>query len=81
MEYNGHLKTEVIITIPIMAHMNITNHVNVWFQNDSEAVFKSKPIGKLQYYRSGRVVLIFNGKEYELLKANEDKHHKVTWFI
>lgn len=29
LEYNGHLKTEVIITIPIMAHMNITNHVNV----------------------------------------------------
>lgn len=29
MEYNGHLKTEVIITIQIMAQMNITNHVNV----------------------------------------------------
>ncbi|XP_015371034.1 PREDICTED: uncharacterized protein LOC107166753 [Diuraphis noxia] len=45
-------------------------------ENDSEAIFKSGPIGKLQYYRSGRVVLIFNGKNYELLKAAEDKHHK-----
>ncbi|XP_025206389.1 uncharacterized protein LOC112602511 [Melanaphis sacchari] len=45
-------------------------------ENDSEAVFKTKPIGKVQYYRSGRVVLIFNNKRYELLKANEDKHHK-----
>lgn len=41
----------------------------------------SKPIGKVQYFRSGRVVLIFNGKKYELLKANEDKHHKVQWLI
>lgn len=58
--------------------MNITNHINVSFQNDSEDVFKSKPVGKVQYYRSGRVVLIFNEKKYELLKANEDKHHKVN---
>jgi len=48
------------------------------FQNNLEAVSKSTPIGKVQYYRSGRVVLIFNEKKYELLKANEDKHHKVT---
>lgn len=49
------------------------------FQNDPEDLteYSSQPIGKMRYYRSGRVVLILNGKEYELLKANEDKHHKV----
>lgn len=43
-----------------------------------DGIHSSQPIGKVQYYRSGRVVLIFNGKEYELLKANQDKHHKVN---
>lgn len=50
-------------------------------QNDIEDVHNSPPIGKVQYYKSGRAVLIFNGKEYELLKANEDKHHKVNILI
>lgn len=51
------------------------------FQNDINDIYDSLPIGKVQYYKSGRVVLIFNGKEYELLKANEDKHHKVNALI
>lgn len=50
---------------------------NILFQNGLEA---AQPIGKVQYYRSGRVVLVINGKEYELLKANSDKHHKVIFF-
>ncbi|CAI6343127.1 unnamed protein product [Macrosiphum euphorbiae] len=62
------IKPEVPIKMEYNGHLKT--------ENDSEAVFKSKPIGKLQYYRSGRVVLIFNEKKYELLKANEDKHHK-----
>ncbi|VVC44432.1 Hypothetical protein CINCED_3A017757 [Cinara cedri] len=62
-------KTEVPIKIEYNEH-------NIKVENDLEANNPGKPIGKVQYYRSGRVVLIFNGKEYELLKANEDKHHK-----
>lgn len=44
-------------------------------------MYSSQPIGKVQLYRSGRAVLLFNGKEYELIKANEDRHHKVNCFI
>ncbi|XP_022175991.1 uncharacterized protein LOC111038390 isoform X2 [Myzus persicae] len=62
------LKSEVPIKMEYNGHLKT--------ENDTEAVFKSKPIGKLQYFRSGRVVLIFNEKKYELLKATEDKHHK-----
>lgn len=40
--------------------------------------YSSLPIGKVQYYRSGRVVLNLNGKIYELIKANEERHHKVN---
>uniref|UniRef100_A0A2S2P3X9 Uncharacterized protein n=1 Tax=Schizaphis graminum TaxID=13262 RepID=A0A2S2P3X9_SCHGA len=69
---NGVIPVEVKPEIPIKMEYN--GHLKA--ENDSEAVFKSKPIGKVQYYRSGRVVLIFNEKKYELLKANEDKHHK-----
>lgn len=38
----------------------------------------SQPIGSIRFYESGRVVLLFNGKEYKLTKANENKHHKVN---
>lgn len=62
------LKPEMPIKMEYNGHLKA--------ENNSEAVFKSKPIGKVQYYKSGRVVLIFNKKRYELLKANEDKHHK-----
>ncbi|KAL4120365.1 hypothetical protein QTP88_013072 [Uroleucon formosanum] len=69
---NDVIPVKIKSEVPIKSEYN--GHLKT--ENDSEAVVKSKPIGKLQYYRSGRVVLIFNGKEYELLKANEDKHHK-----
>ncbi|XP_027851557.2 uncharacterized protein LOC114130712 isoform X2 [Aphis gossypii] len=69
---NGVTPVELKPQLPIKMEYN--GHLKA--ENDSEGVFKSKPIGKVQYYRSGRVVLIFNQKRYELLKANEDKHHK-----
>ncbi|XP_025415691.1 uncharacterized protein LOC112687281 [Sipha flava] len=66
-------ETETETKVPLIK-TEYNSHIKV--ENDSERIHSSQPIGKIQYYRSGRVVLIFNGKEYELLKANEDKHHK-----
>ncbi|XP_050537908.1 uncharacterized protein LOC126903631 [Daktulosphaira vitifoliae] len=45
-------------------------------EENMDMEYSSRPIGKVQFYRSGRVILNLNGKIYELMKANEERHHK-----
>jgi len=73
---NGNDKTVAIKTKSTAPIKMEYNGSDIKTEEDLETVYSSQPIGKVQYYQSGRVVLMCNGKEYDLIKANEDKHHK-----